>query len=168
MQNTKKQNMRHTHHHVLGSMQLILNPSQSISVTAATQIIKIIITRSQNYTILYYTIHTFARGTFKSTRTNTFFPLRSTFLASPSTFNFSQHDDEAWKFRRKAAVALLLLRLKNFVVREENSIVVFSFLFSFITGSMKDLAFVKYCVDMTDDDTSFIFERGGSSGLSEI
>ena len=65
-------------------------------------------------------------------------------------------------------MALLLLRLKNFVVREENSIVVFSFLFSFITGSMKDLAFVKYCVDMTDDDTSFIFERGGSSGLSEI
>mmetsp|Transcript_13814 Transcript_13814/g.32263 ORF Transcript_13814/g.32263 Transcript_13814/m.32263 type:complete len:203 (-) Transcript_13814:123-731(-) len=64
-----------------------------------------------------------ARGTFKSTRTKTFFPSRSTFSASPSTFNFSQHDEEAWKFLRNAA-AVLVLRVRNFVATVENIVII--------------------------------------------
>jgi hypothetical protein len=41
-----------------------------------------------------------ANGTFKSTRTNTFFPCKSTFDARPSTFNFSQQIAEAWNDAR--------------------------------------------------------------------
>jgi hypothetical protein len=76
---------------------------------------------NNNIQLKIETIHTFAKGTFKSTRTNTFFPSRSTFLARPSTFNFSKHVVDAWNDRRKAVAE----PLKNLVLTEERSILIF-------------------------------------------
>ena len=58
---------------------------------------------------------------------------------------------EAWKFLRKAAAAVLLLRLKNFVVREVNIVLDYINVFPTFNDDLESLWNEINCVDIVRD-----------------
>jgi hypothetical protein len=99
------------------------------------------------------TPRTLASGTFKSTRTKTFLPARSTFLASPSTLSFSQQAAEAWNCRKNGdeEAAATVDRPKNRVEREVNM-------------EMKNRSKLNYCGSATSRGDGWLYNYAGKIG----
>ena len=76
--------------------------------------------------VLQESKRTFANGTFKSTRTNTFFPSKSTLSARPVTFNFAQQIVDVWNDRRDATDIVVAHLENSFVGIEEKETILHS------------------------------------------